>query len=422
MPANSSIAIWAALRIDWPTGLGAPFCDSGRIMPTLHRPRAERLADRRPGRPGRRRPRRDVGAGHVDRRIAARKGQGKPAADEGPPGRGLHRRKHRPKRHPPRPARAVTRRITQIAAARAASPPTIPALPRPEDTRSWRRRTLGPAQRRRLLVTRDVAAEPLEPTLGLALGRRCPRNCGIFTSRLAMRRSDAHECRRPETSGGTRGGHDDSPPLKSGGPRERSFLVHGATVPAPPLAPGLYVVATPIGNLGRRDAEGALDLGRRRLNSRRGHPRFAHASLPLRDRDAAFPVPRAQRRRSPAARVAAHGRGSGAGADLRRRHAADFRSRLQAGGGSRRCGPCGDRRPRRLRGARGALRRGSPDRPVLLRRLFAAAERGAAGADRRACRHPRDARLLRGARAGSPRRSPIWRSNSGPGPRRWRAN
>ncbi len=31
---------------------------------------------------------------------------------------------------------------------------------------------------------------------------------------------------------------------------ERSFLVHGAVVPAPRLAPGLYVVATPIGNLG----------------------------------------------------------------------------------------------------------------------------------------------------------------------------
>jgi 16S rRNA (cytidine1402-2'-O)-methyltransferase len=30
---------------------------------------------------------------------------------------------------------------------------------------------------------------------------------------------------------------------------ERSFLVHGAAIPAPPLAPGLYVVATPIGNL-----------------------------------------------------------------------------------------------------------------------------------------------------------------------------
>ncbi len=30
---------------------------------------------------------------------------------------------------------------------------------------------------------------------------------------------------------------------------ERSFSVHGARVAAPPLAPGLYVVATPIGNL-----------------------------------------------------------------------------------------------------------------------------------------------------------------------------
>jgi 16S rRNA (cytidine1402-2'-O)-methyltransferase len=30
---------------------------------------------------------------------------------------------------------------------------------------------------------------------------------------------------------------------------ERTFVVHGATIPAPPLEPGLYVVATPIGNL-----------------------------------------------------------------------------------------------------------------------------------------------------------------------------
>jgi 16S rRNA (cytidine1402-2'-O)-methyltransferase len=30
----------------------------------------------------------------------------------------------------------------------------------------------------------------------------------------------------------------------------RTFIVHGAPVPAPPLEPGLYVVATPIGNLG----------------------------------------------------------------------------------------------------------------------------------------------------------------------------
>ncbi len=30
----------------------------------------------------------------------------------------------------------------------------------------------------------------------------------------------------------------------------RTYFVHGAPIPAPPLAPGLYVVATPIGNLG----------------------------------------------------------------------------------------------------------------------------------------------------------------------------
>ena len=40
-----------------------------------------------------------------------------------------------------------------------------------------------------------------------------------------------------------------SPKGVGDGRRERSFLVHGATVPTPPLAPGLYVVATPIGNL-----------------------------------------------------------------------------------------------------------------------------------------------------------------------------
>ena len=28
------------------------------------------------------------------------------------------------------------------------------------------------------------------------------------------------------------------------------YIVHGAPIPAPPLEPGLYVVATPIGNLG----------------------------------------------------------------------------------------------------------------------------------------------------------------------------
>ena len=41
------------------------------------------------------------------------------------------------------------------------------------------------------------------------------------------------------------------PPQKNDGGDSsgRSFLVHGATVPVPRLKPGLYVVATPIGNL-----------------------------------------------------------------------------------------------------------------------------------------------------------------------------
>jgi 16S rRNA (cytidine1402-2'-O)-methyltransferase len=41
-----------------------------------------------------------------------------------------------------------------------------------------------------------------------------------------------------------------SPESAAGGRPDRRFLVHGASVPAPPLPPGLYVVATPIGNLG----------------------------------------------------------------------------------------------------------------------------------------------------------------------------
>ncbi len=36
----------------------------------------------------------------------------------------------------------------------------------------------------------------------------------------------------------------------TGAAPERRFLVHGRDVPAPPIAAGLYVVATPIGNLG----------------------------------------------------------------------------------------------------------------------------------------------------------------------------
>ena len=82
-------------------------------------------------------------------------------------------------------------------------------------------------------------------------------------------------------------------------------------------------------------------------------------------------------------------------AGVGRRHAADFRSRLQAGARGLR------RRPQR-RGAAGPVLgadraggRGFADRPVLLRRIFAVEAGRAAGAARRACAHRRHAGAVR---------------------------
>ena len=41
-----------------------------------------------------------------------------------------------------------------------------------------------------------------------------------------------------------------NPEMEERGRRERTFIVHGRAIPAAPIAPGLHVVATPIGNLG----------------------------------------------------------------------------------------------------------------------------------------------------------------------------
>ena len=132
---------------------------------------------------------------------------------------------------------------------------------------------------------------------------------------------------------------------------------------------------------------------------------------------------RAQRRRGAPARAAADGRGSGAGADLRRRHAADLRSRLQAG-----------RRSGRLRASPSTA---APGASAALAALCVAGlptdrfffegflpPKSAARRERINALAARagDARLLRGADAARRVRSPISRSNSGRGPRRSRAN
>ena len=115
--------------------------------------------------------------------------------------------------------------------------------------------------------------------------------------------------------------------------------------------------------------------------------------------------------------------GAGAGAGLRRRHAAGLRSRLQAGarGARRRASPsppCPAPRRRWRRCRRAAL----PTDRFFFEGFLPAKSGGAARADRRAGADPGDARLLRSAAAGSPRRSPTSPPSSGRGRRRWRAN
>ena len=129
----------------------------------------------------------------------------------------------------------------------------------------------------------------------------------------------------------------------------------------------------------------------------------------------------AERARPEIARPARAGRG--AGADLRRRHAADLRPRLQA----RRRGGAGGARgasaARRLGAAGGAGRGGPADRPLPVRGLPAAEIRGAAGAAQRAGRRSRRrwcSTRRRRRLAASPRRS---RGRTrGHGRRRSRAN
>ena len=208
-------------------------------------------------------------------------------------------------------------------------------------------------------------------------------------------------------------------PLASG-----AFVVHGAPCRLR-RSSRASMSSRPRSAISRDVTLRALSMpGRRGRDPRRGHARLAHAARPLRDRTRrSRPITSTTPPSARPRRAQAHGGGSGAGAHLRRRHAADFRSRLQARRrGGRRRASRSTRGAGRLRGARGALRRGPADRPLLFRGLPAAEERRAPRAAECARRRPRHARLLR--IAGPARRDarrPCARTRRR-GPRRWRAN
>ena len=141
----------------------------------------------------------------------------------------------------------------------------------------------------------------------------------------------------------------------------------------------------------RRHAARPRDPGRGRCDRLRGHPRHPQAARPLRHNHAAHALPRAQRRSGAAEAAGPARRRRRRGAGLGRRHAADFRSRLQAGSRRPRRRPCRDRAARRVGHAGGAGLGGTADRPFLLRGLPAGEGRAAAQPHRRARAHSGDA-------------------------------
>ena len=165
----------------------------------------------------------------------------------------------------------------------------------------------------------------------------------------------------------------------------------------PPLAPGLHIVATPIGNLRRHHLPRARRAAGRRPDRLRGHARVRQAGQPLRH----FGPHRGLQRRHAGPRRTADrarpGRGQAGGAGVRRRHAPDLRSRLPPRPGGPRRRPCRDLGARPLGGADGAGAVGPADRPLLFRRLSAGPRRRPPPRDRRRCRDAGDPGVLRGA-------------------------
>ena len=204
---------------------------------------------------------------------------------------------------------------------------------------------------------------------------------------------------------------------------ERSFSVHGARVAAPPLAPGLYVVATPIGNLAdvtlralailaAADAILAEDTRvSRTLLSRYG---IATPLAPITSTMPPQARPRAIRRIAEGQALALI---SDAGTPLISDPGYKLVSRGAGRGASPSPRPPAPRRRWRPSASPACRPTVSCSRAFCRRK----APRGA-NASMRWPRIPGDARLLRSARAGSPKRWRTSRSNSGPARRRWRAN